>query len=66
MASRSGSAWTDVRVKGEVVGFVVSPSKPGGKWHGYLDNKGKAGSVRIGSYNDKSAAVTAVENAGGS
>lgn len=65
MASRNDSGYVDVRVNGQVVGFVVIPSTPGGKWHAYVDAEGK-NSTRVGSYNDKSAAVTAVENAGGS
>lgn len=65
MASRNDSGYVDVRVNGQVVGFVVIPPVPGGKWHAYVDKSGK-NSVRIGSYNDKSAAVSAVENAGGS
>ncbi len=64
MADRSTyPGWSDVRLKGQVVGFVVTPSKPGGKWYAYLDFQVKAGSSRIGSYDSKDAAVKAVQRA---
>lgn len=55
--------WIDVRQQGVVVGFIVTPSKPGDKWHAYLDFQKKAGSSRIGSYDTKEAAKRAVERA---
>lgn len=64
MASRNNyPGWADVRLKGQTVGFVVTPSNPGGKWHAYLDFQAKAGSSRIGSYDSKDAAVKAVQKA---
>lgn len=61
--SRIGSGWTDVRVDGHAVGFVVEPTKPGGKWHAYLDNIGSSGSRRVSSESTKQAAVDAVKKA---
>lgn len=62
MVSRSGQAYFDVRVGGQVVGFVVPPSQDGGKWHAYVDVQGK-NSTRVGSYDTRAAAVSAVERA---
>lgn len=61
--SRIGSGWTPVRVDGHEVGFVVEPSKPGGKWHAYLDNVGRAGSRRVASTDTKDAAIEEVKQA---
>lgn len=55
--------WTDVRLNGHVVGFVVEPSTAGGKWHAYLDNIGSSGSRRVASANSKDAAVEEVKKA---
>jgi hypothetical protein len=63
MAGRDGADWIDVRIKGQTVGFVIRPSNPGGKWHAYMDHQHKAGSSRIGSYDNKDAAVKAVQRA---
>lgn len=63
MATRSTyPGWSDVRIKGHVVGFVVTPTKPGDKWHAYMDYRHKAGSTRVGSYDSKDAAVRAVQD----
>jgi hypothetical protein len=61
--SRSGNGWTDVEVKGHVVGFIVTPSKVGGKWHAYLDNVGSSGSKRVSSESTRAAAIEAVKRA---
>jgi len=61
--ARVGNGWTDVEVKGETVGFIVAPSQVGGKWHAYLDNKGKSGSQRVASTNTRAAAIDAVKAA---
>lgn len=61
--SRIGSGWTDVRIDGHVVGFIVEPSTTGGKWHAYLDNIGSSGSRRVSSESTKQAAVEAVKKA---
>lgn len=63
MTSRNGTGYFDVRVKGQVIGFVVPPSNDGGKWHAYMDYEQKAGSTRVGSYDTKAEAVAAVQNA---
>lgn len=60
---RSGSGWTDVQANGHTVGFVVSPTTPGGKWHAYLDNIGSSGSRRVSSESTKDAAIEAVKKA---
>lgn len=63
MVGRSGSGWADVSLQSTVVGFVARPSTASGKWHAYLDNEGKAGSTRVGSYDTKEEAVKAVQRA---
>lgn len=61
--SRSGSGWTDVQVNGKTVGFIVTPSNLGGKWHAYLDNVGSSGSRRVASASTRAAAIAAVKEA---
>ena len=62
MAARSGNGWTDVNLADRVVGFVTGPDKDG-KYHAYLDNSGTAGSTRVGSASNKTAAVGLVQDA---
>ena len=59
---RSGSGWIDVTLDGEMVGFVVVPSRPGGKWYCYLD-KENANSERVGDASDKDKAFALVRRA---
>lgn len=59
---RSGSGWIDVTVEGETVGFVVVPSRDGGKWYCYLDKK-NANSEQVGSAPDKDKAFALVRSA---
>jgi tyrosyl-tRNA synthetase len=61
--ARSGSGWTDVQVNGHTVGFIVTPSNLGGKWHAYLDNIGSSGSRRVASESSREAAIRAVKKA---
>lgn len=46
MSGRSTDS-TDVTSGGKVVGFIVKPSRPGGKWHCYVD-KPDGGSRHVG------------------
>lgn len=61
--SRSGTGWTDVEVNGHTVGFIVSPTTLGGKWHAYVDNIGSNGSRRVASAKTRQEAVEAVKKA---
>lgn len=60
--SRSGNGWSDVTLGDRVVGFVTGPD-PKGKFQGFLDKEGKAGSTHVGSASTKTAAVALVKDA---
>lgn len=59
MTSRS-AGYIDVRVNGQVVGFVTGPDAKG-KWHAYKD-QAKGNSKRVASVGTKDAAVQAVKD----
>lgn len=61
MTTRSGD-FTNVRFKGNVIGFVKGPDRHG-LWSGYVDYKHKAGSTLIGTFNNKDEAVAGVYTA---
>ena len=62
MSGRTGPGWIDVTVEGETVGFVVVPSRPGGKWYCYQDLP-NANSKRVGDAPDKDKAFEMVRRA---
>lgn len=63
MTTRSGD-FTNVRYKGNVIGFVKGPDRYG-LWSGYCDYEHKAGSTLIGTFNKKDEAVAGVYKASG-
>lgn len=62
MSGRRGDGWVDVTVEGETVGFVVVPSRDGGKWYCYVD-KPNDNSERVGSAPNKDKAFALVRSA---
>lgn len=50
-----GSDTSDVTVSRKVVGYVVKPSRPGGKWHCYVD-KADGTSRHVGWASDQVSA----------
>lgn len=62
MSGRTGSGWIDVTVEGETVGFVVVPSREGGKWYCYIDPP-NANSKRVGAASSKDEAFKIVREA---
>lgn len=63
MTTRSGD-FTNVRWKGNIIGFVKGPDKHG-LWSGYCDYEQKAGNTLIGTFNSKDEAVAGVHTASG-
>lgn len=63
ITSRTGNGWSDVVIKGQAVGFVVAPEKPGHAWNDYLDYQGKAGHTHVASGASKGDVVRQVQNA---
>lgn len=58
--TRSG-AYTDVRVKGQVIGYVKKADD--GFWDAYMDYQRKAGSTLLGKCITKAQAMNMVQHA---